>query len=116
MAYLPGCLPGLPDPTDGTNWSGNVLSAYTIILDSYQQAYQLLQQPRDVDPMRRQIHYEKLYHDTIPLFESLQDEVQNNDWQDECSQLLIAVASGLEMATPHRSYVSVYLSQAPDDY
>jgi hypothetical protein len=99
--YLPGRLPDLPDPPDGANWSSNVLSASSIILESYQQAYQLLQQPHDVDPMRRQIHYEKLYHDTIPLFESLQDEVQNDDWQDECSRLLVAVASGLETATPH---------------
>ena len=91
-----GHFPPLPDPP-GASWPADVVTAYTIISNACKHAHQLLQRDH-LDATQLRIHLERLLNEIVPLFDVLGPEVDDDTWQGECSELLVALALGLEIA------------------
>jgi hypothetical protein len=94
--YPAGHFPPLPDPA-GVSWPADVVTAYAIISNAYKHAHQLLQRDR-LDATQLRIHLERILNEIVPLFDVLGPEVDDHAWQGECSELLVALGLGLELA------------------
>ena len=94
--YPAGHFPPLPDPP-GAGWPVDVVTAHKIISNAYKHAHQLLQR-NHLDATQLRIHLERLLNEIVPLLDVLGPEINDHAWQDECSELLVALALGLELA------------------
>jgi hypothetical protein len=87
----------LPEHPDIIHWPANVITAHAIISNAYHHASQLLRQD-DMDPLRLQIHIERLRNRIVPIFDVLVPEIHDNEWAYTGANLLAYLILELESA------------------
>jgi hypothetical protein len=94
MSLVP--FPDLPDPPNGTQWSGAVNRAYDVIRSSLRHARALALQEDGADRTRVLVVVLRLQQLTIPLLQQLVDELSSDDFSRRSSQALGGVLAQLE--------------------
>ena len=102
----PAQFPSLPDPISSDGWSSGVLQAHEILTKAYHDSHSLLRF-EDGDPIRLQLHSERLKKRIVPILQALEEEVSNPSWIAECTHALASLICELDGAAVRESSMSV---------
>ncbi|KZT21001.1 hypothetical protein NEOLEDRAFT_1182072 [Neolentinus lepideus HHB14362 ss-1] len=98
MSALAAELPPLPLALEGEEWSCNIQNGYNVLCELYEKSRRIVLQD-DVDPVQLKLLSEKVFNDSLPILEGMEQDGVPTDWVHTCAHTFGPLIYELEMAS-----------------